>query len=241
MGTLQQALLGAGSAAGEFTPSDLPTIWEWWEPERQGLANNDPMDSFIGQAFGRDMIKEADGTRPIFETNQINGLGAARFGAAVLLIPNMSALTGSHFFLLIFLDNDPPVTGFGGLHNNGTSGLTSHYPFSTDSIVYEGWGTDTRLTTGNPAPSLAAWCLLEVISVAGKFAVLVNSSHLSNSPRLSNTVAFPNDATHRLGIITSNFLMGQIAGAYQCSAELSVGDRANQIGYINNRFGLSFT
>lgn len=237
MGALQQALLSTG-AAGEFTPSDLPTIWEWWEPERQGLANNDPMNSFIGQAFARDMIKEADGTRPIFETNQINGLGAARFGGAVLLIPNMSALTASHFFLVIKIDNDPPASGNGGLHNHGTSGLTSHYCF-TDNNIYEGWGTDTRLTVGDAAASLAAWRVYEVLSISGTFTVRLDGTQLNT--RASNTVVFANDATHRLGIITSNFLMGQVAGAYQCSAELSVGDRANQIGYINSRFGLSST
>lgn len=241
MGALQQALLGAGSAA-EFTPSDLADIWEWWEPSRQGLVDTDPMEQFTGQANARHMPKINDATRPIFTANQINGLGAARFDAGKgLQIPNMSALTESHFFLVIIIDADPPASGFGGLHSNGTSGTTSHYCFTDDSI-YEGWGTSARLTAGNPVPALTSWRVYEVISVSGTFTVKIDGTDLPNSPRASNTVAFPNDATHLFGRDAgSNYTNGYVAGIYQFSAQLSAGDRTDLIDYINNRFGLSST
>lgn len=230
-------VFGVGGG-GISTPSDLADIWEWWEPERQGLADDALMEELTGQANARHMPKVSDALRPTFKTNQINGLGAARFGGAAVQIPNMSALTASHFFLVIQVDNDPPATGFGGLHNNGTSGLTSHYCF-TDNNIYEGWGTDTRFTVGNAAASLAAWRVYEVLSISGTFTVLLDGTQLNT--RASNTVAFPNDATHVIGIITSNFLMGYIAGAYQFDAELSSGDRTLLINYINSRFALSST
>lgn len=226
-----------GAGGGAFTPSDLADIWEWWEPSRQGLADTDPMEQFTGQANARHMPKINDATRPIFTANQINGLGAARFDAGKgLQIPNMSALTASHFFLVINVDADPPASGFGGLHNNGTSGNTSHYCF-TDNNIYEGWGTSARLTVGNAAASLAAWRVYEVVSISGTFTVLLDGTQINT--RASNTVAFPNDATHLFGRDAgSNLTNGYVAGVYQFSAQLTT-DRADLIDYINDRFALS--
>lgn len=194
------------------------------------------MPQCTGQANARHMTQTSPTNRPIFTANQINGLGAARMqNGDWFELPDFSAITASHFFLVIKIDADPPASGAGGLHRNSNGATDAHYPFN-DSNIYECWGTDTRLTVGNPAADLTQWRVYEIISISGEFTVLLDGTQLNT--RASNTVGWGGLA--RFGHTNAgNWTNGYWAGAYQFSAKLSSGDRTAIIDYINDRFGLS--
>lgn len=225
-------------------PSTIASIWEWWEPEREGLNNNDPMNQATGQANSRHMTKASDATRPLFKTNQINGLGAARMEKDAnfhyLQIPDMTALTANHTFIVAKLDADPPSSGHGGFHKNTGSAEgfpECHYVFD-DSKWYEGWGSANRFTVGHMGLTASSWHVLEIISKSGSY-VVKQDGHIMNR-RATNTVSFLSGGNAPFGRSSaSNWSNGYWAGVYTFSAELGESDRNTIVGYINNRFGLS--
>lgn len=224
------------TAGGAPSFPSIGSIWEWWEPEREGLADNDPVSQVTGQANARHFLQTGS-EKPTYKANQINGLGAVRMEQSKWLnFPDMSALTASHFFLVIKIDADPPVSGAGGLHRNSSGSTDAHYPFN-DSNIYECWGTSSRLTVGNPAAALTSWRVYEVISISGEFTVLLDGTQLNT--RATNTVGW-NSTTRPFGqTAAGNWTNGYWAGAYQFSAKITGADRTSLINYINSRFGLS--
>jgi len=249
MGTGQQALLmGAASAT---TPSGIPNIWEWWEPSRQGgLSNNDPFSTLTGQANGRDLTASGS-SAPIYNTNILNSLAVATLTPTTnikyfVFSVAPTSLTATQAFFVLKAASDPAsgTHNEGVLHDLSGSGSNSHYPY-TDGTIYDGFGSATRSTVGDPTPSLAAWRVYEVVSTgtgpSGNFIARLDGTQIFHSAT-GNTVGWGGGTKH---IGASNYdslaagWSGQIAGMYFYSAELSAGNRTLQINYINTRFGLS--
>ncbi len=233
----------SASPSGLPDPSTIASIWEWWEPSREGLNDTDPIAQLTGQfapGAGHNWTQAAAGAKPTYMANQLNGLGVADFSSAGTIddLANVdpSALTGAHAFFVIKSDDDPPASSkIPWLF--GTSGNKDLYPF-TDSSIYCGAFSTSRRTVGNPAAALTSWRVFEVISVSGEYTVKLDGTQLFTSG--TNTVAILNNC-HFGSNNGANGWDGQMAGLYICSAKLSVGDRTAMIDYINNRFGLSST
>lgn len=234
-----QNQVSAGSGPPSF-PS-IGAIWSWWEPSREGLSDNDPMPLVTDQESTRDMEQATSGEQPTYKANQINGLGAARMqnGRWFDLNFDFSGLTASHFFWVVKIDADPPPpgTGAGGWHRNTGAGVDSHYCFE-NGLIYEDWGTNTRLDAIDVTPALTSWHLYEVISISGEFTVLLDGTQLAT--RASNTVAWGGSTGGSFGqTAAGNWSNGYWAGAYQFSAKITGADRTSLINYVNTRFGLS--
>lgn len=237
------------ATSADAVPSTISDIWDWWEPSREAYANNDPLTGLTGQKGGNDMTDPVAGTafRGVYLSNFLNGLGVARFtGADHLDLPVFPGGSG-HTFLVVKIDNDPPVNSqASGLWDNSTivDGGTrnTHYPFPDDNNIYETWGRSAasgRVTVGNPAASLASWRVYEVVSVAGEYTVKVDGTQIVTTG--TNTPGWKATA----GKLGASFdketasLSGHVAGMYHANAKLSAGDRTNLIDYINDRFALS--
>jgi hypothetical protein len=247
MGSGQQALLMAGAAASASTPSGIANIWEWWEPSREGLANNDPIGTLTGQVSpggSHDFTQPTGARQPIFIDSVLNGLGIARFTAASthwMNGVNANALTAIHFFVVVQIPTDPPATTqvpwrFGTDFTNPDT-----YPFTTGSIL-SGIGTSTRKTVGNPTPSLAAWRVFEVVSKSGNWTAWLDGSQIFTTA--SNTVSVTSLCsiganTTSLGVTGGNPWDGDIAGIYIFSAQITGTDRTAMVTYLNSRWGLS--
>ena len=104
-----------------------------------------------------------------------------------LLIPPFAATyTAAEIFLVL----DLTVENDGALLGKWSPGaLLSHYP--AGGVIYEGWGTDTRKTVGNPTADLTAKHIYNLRTAAGLYEAAVNTEELLSTT--SNTVAFRTD------------------------------------------------
>ena len=226
-----------------FTPSDLASIWDWWEPSREGLADTDPIATLTGQVApgaGHNFTQGTLANRPTYKANQLNGLGIADFlngvDADYMIGVDPSALTAAHLFIVIKADADPPGTSIVPW-KFGTSASPDHYPF-TDSKFYCGACSTSRRDCTNPAAALTSWRVVEVISTATEYTVKLDGTQLFTSG--TNTVGITNSCVLGASSTTGNNpWAGEFAGIYLCSAKLSAGDRTDMIGYLNTRFALS--
>lgn len=238
---------GAGAPAPPAFPS-IASIWDWWEPDRGGFANNDPIGTLVGQVApgsGHNFVQGTAGAKPTFVTNQINGLGIARFAVAGTADwmngVNPSALTAVHCFIVRLIPADPPLTSQIAWAF-GSDTVPDAVPF-TDSNIYAGPFSTVRKTIGNPAISLAAWRVYEIVSVSGEFTWRIDGA-------TTGAGVFFTTGTNTVGIVTScvigadvnnaNQCNEDIAGIYIFSAKLTT-DRAAVVTYLNTRFGLSIS
>lgn len=242
---------GSGAPAPPTFPS-ITDIWEWWEPDREGLANNDPISQLTGQVApgaGHNFVQATGVSQPTYLANQINGAGIANFAVAGANSDWMNGvaadlLTAVHFFIVIRIPTDPPLTAQIAWAF-GTDTLPDAYPF-TDSSIYAGPFSTTRRTIGDPAISLAAWRVVEVISTSSEWTWRIDGA-------TSGTGVFFTTGTNTVGVLGSgsschlgsdrngaNWANIDLAGIYICSAKLTA-DRAAMVSYINTRFALSMS
>ena len=99
-------------------------------------------------------------------------------------------VSGEIFWVVNSL-NDPAV-GTPAFHSMGVDGQNCHYPW-TDGVVYEGWGTGSRKSTGDPIPSLASKRVYNIASISGEWTSRIDGSVLFTTS--SNTPAFPTSGT----------------------------------------------
>lgn len=227
---------------GGLTPSDIPNIWEWWEPSRQGLNNNDRISLLSGQVApgaGHDFTQATSSAQPLYLSNQLNGLGIVDFphtsAGEYLWNVDPSALTAVHFFIVLIVDADPPATAqipwkF------GTAGSLDTYPY-TDGFIYCGPFSTTRSCAVDPTPSLATWRVFEVISTSSELTINLDGAQIFTTG--TNTVGILANCNFgsNLGVNPWN---GSVAGLYIFSSKLTT-DRADMVTYLNSRFGLSIT
>lgn len=244
------------AAGGGFpTFPTIASIWAWGEPFREAYANGANMTQLADQSGnGRHWVNTQGADYPTMLTADLNSLAVAQFvgktpGSPTANRgqhwewPNLSGLTAVHLYAVLRGTADPSTTagGEGGWHDTCGSGQISHIPY-TDSNIYEGFGSTTRRTVGDPASSLAAWYGYEIISTGSEYTVLRSGSSLFTSG--TNTVGW-NSMPRRLGTGNNGSAWwswsGKIAGVYIFSAKITGTDRSNLISYINSTFGLSVT
>lgn len=237
---------GAGAPAPPAFPT-IADVWEWHEPDREGLNDLDPISQLTGQVApgaGHNWTQAVAGNKPTYLANQLNGAGVADFSSATavdhLTALNPSALTAVHAFIVVKSDDDPPgVSKIPWVF--GTSGTKDTYPH-TDSVIYQGPFSSTRRTIGDPAIALTSWRVVEVVSTATKYEFRIDGATSGTGVFFTsgtNTVAVLSACWLGSNVSGANGWDGQIAGDYIFSAELSGGDRTSVIDYINTRFGLS--
>jgi len=149
----------------------------------------------------------------------------------------VSALTAGHIFIVIAIDNDPPEErNQSGLWYISDSDFASHYPF-TDSIIYNGFGTDTRKTVGDPATTLEQFNIFEVKSVTGEWTAWLNGVQLYTTG--TNTVAFQG-ASVWLGrsLVINYCLDGDIAEVIMYPSGLGISAQSQTRDYLSARFGM---
>jgi hypothetical protein len=114
---------------------------------------------------------------PVIETNN---------GQAVYNLPDLSALTAGHIFRLLAADADPGV-GTVSFERFGSHTFSPAYTW-TDGIIYDGFGSTTRKTVGNPSPLLTQPRIYESISKANYWEAKLNGTSLYST--VTNTVGW---------------------------------------------------
>lgn len=241
-------IIFSGTGSTSISPSDITGAWEWWEPSREtGYADSDPMDILTGQVSpgtGHDFTQPTGGNKPLFKTNIINGLAVAQFaGTTWFANVDPSALTEAHVFVVWEKTNGDTNLCFPWQF--GTSASLNAYPDpSSANKIFDGTCSTTRRDCGDPAPTLAAVRVVEVVSTSSEWTWRIDGATSGAGvffTTATNTVGIRSDC--RLGAWTGigNGLTGYIAGCYFFSAKLSSGDRALMVTYLNSRFGLSIS
>ena len=223
-----------------------PGLVLWLEADAiVGLSDTDPITTWPAH-IGSDPTASAT-ERPLYRTNQINGLPAVEFDGSNdrFTVPDFFAgtETAAEMFIIVRIDNDPPgsVNQVGMWHLAG-GGVVNAFP-STDSNVYDGFGSTARKTVGNPTPSLTSWRLYNVSSAAGDWTVRLDGTQIftTASNTFQGSVSGTMGITRKLGQSggLSHFLDGMVAGLFVFDHVLSAGDRTLVHDYISAKYGLT--
>lgn len=232
-------VFGIGGGGSNPTFPTITDVWEWWEPERGGFADNDAIGTLVGQVApgaGHDFVQATAGNKPTFKTGIVNGLGVARFDGATDYLEDVdpSALTAAHLFIVI----KPVVeTHVGGVWDFGTSASQNHYKNPGDLLIYDGSCSTTRRTVGAPGMTLDTWRVKEVVSTSSEWTYTLDGTQLFTTG--TNTVGIKTDCF--IGQDNTNERACDIAGVYLFSAKLGTTDRNLMVTYLNARWGLSMS
>lgn len=257
MGAIHQALLAYKVAGGGVfaDPSDVTSIWDWWEPSLDSGSNGVGLQTLTGQANGRNWTQATSGSRPLYDTtNALNGHAVLTFNTNRFLNgPDMSGIpqgVGStkqgHIFIIVKTDADPQAAGGDtGLWKMTGASDSTHFNFP-DGNIYDSILKGARDNFGNPAASLTSWRVYEASIIASSGVGVPNGEYIV---RLDGTQIFTNGTVQASFIaaptlgrnLANQGFKGKMAGLYLFTQKLSTDDRNNMVSYINTRFGLSMT
>jgi hypothetical protein len=243
---------GAGSAA--FTPtsitglalwldaSDLTTLWQDSGRTTPVAANSDPVGAWDDKSGNARHFTQATSSKRVsYLTNLVNGLPALDDdgGDDALEGPNaFTGLTAAEVFVVVKVDNDPggPSADPNDLWQFGTHAAATHYPYS-DSNVYDGFGSDTRKSTGNPTLALTSWRLYNVVTTSSEWTSFIDGTqHYTTA---TNTVAFPTLPRLFWHSATATGLVGNIAELILYNAKLGTTDKDSVESYIASKYALT--
>lgn len=236
-----------GSAAACVDSVSSPALW--LEADALSLSNNDPISSWTDISGNARHGTNTGTNRPLYRTNQINGLPAVEFlevSDTWLDLPNFaSGFTVAEIFIVIKINADPPTivsesiyqTGLWSLGSDATDNST-HYPF-TDGVIYDDFGSTIRKVVGNPTPSLAAWRLYNVRSAANDWEALLDGTSLFSTT--TNTVGFNTSPKlgKDVGGVNTYYLDGFVALVAMYSRALNSSERTALKSCIASKYALT--
>jgi hypothetical protein len=207
-----------------------------------GLADGDPVASWTDSSGNsRHATQSTAGSKPIYKTNILNGKPVVRFDGAddFLNLVDLSALTEGEIFIVVKINNDPPTNEFkAGLWYIGSEPNGSVLYPSTDSIIYDSFGTTVRKAVGNPTPSLTSFRIYSVYSAPNDWQSFLDGFSLFSTS--TSTVGFNSAPT--LGKSRNptqaieRFLDGDVAEVIFYNHKLSTSVRSDVQGYLNAKY-----
>jgi hypothetical protein len=230
------SIVSATTDAAPFAPSDESGGVRWFRASDEVYSDNDPVGTMTDQ-FGVLSGTAAGTARPTFKTAIVNGKAVYRFNGTsnVVALGDLSALTQAEAFIVVKVANDPPgAAAQSSLWEFGSSGLPTHYPFTT-GVVYENFGTNSRKTVGDPTPALTSWRVYSVYSASADWEVFLDG--LSLLATGTNTVSFPT-ACYLGRAMDPYYLEGDIAEFILYDHKLSSGVRGDVLTYLQTEYGL---
>jgi hypothetical protein len=112
-------------------------------------------------------------------------------------------------FLIVKAKSDPPIDPNSGFVSIGSTTADSHYPYS-NGIIYDGFGSTSRQTVGNPTTALNQVNLYNVTSTSSEWTARLNSSQIYTTA--SNTVGI--SSTPKIGSNSVNFGMSNFISEF---------------------------
>jgi hypothetical protein len=232
--------MGAGpQVGGGFTPASISGLVAWFKADAiSGKNDGDAISSWTDSSGNTNHAVQATGSlQPLYKTAIQNGKPVVRFDGTddYVQFGDASALTAGTGFIVAKANADPAAASTNaGLWHLGTHAATpTFYPF-TDSNVYDAFGTDSRKSTGNPTPTLAAFNVYTVSSAAGAWTSWFNGTqHFTTA---TNTVSFPTDPKLGRGIAAGVALLGDIGEFLLYNSALSAGNRQAVEAYLKAKW-----
>ncbi len=249
---------GAGSFALTGTSATLTKSASLWDPSQLGAAfvggwrgntlsgsDGDSISTWADWSGNSETATGGGGGQnPLLRTAALNSLNVVDFAAAssrFMTLPNfMTGFTAATIYWVVKDNADPPAnTGASGPpFHGGTSASADHYPYDGDGLIYFGFGSDTRKSTGyNPSPTLDNWHIGCFRSAASDWKFFHNGVQQFTTG--TNTVAFPAApyiGVHNIGLGPS--FDGRIAEIVLINNASSSTDRQLVEGYLAWKWGI---
>lgn len=197
-----------------------------------GSSNGLVVTWYDQSGSGNNLTQSTAGDQPIIvSSGTIYRLGAnptlyfitKKFvGTAIL-----SGASAASAYVVTAADSDPPSATGAFLEMTG-SGASTHQPFS-DGVIYDGFCTTSRKTTGNPTNSLATMYLYSVFSTASDWRNYINNTLFYST----GTNTFGN-SSFIVGANASTVYQGKISEIIIYNSVSSTGDRNGIAGNINS-------
>jgi hypothetical protein len=231
-----------------FVPSDESGLILWAEADNVTASDGDQLSQWDDDSGNNYHFKQATQIlRPHYLVNQINGLPAIRFYGTnhyfnVSNVLNGLSLTAAEVFIITKTVADPAASAATmGLWSISGTDEDTGYTF-TDGVIYDGFGSSARKTTGNPTLSLTSWRLYNVQTAANAWTNRIDGEvHYGTGV---NTVDFDQTTHLHLGVSWSDntYMMdGWIALIAVYDHVLSESARDNFEDYTVRKYGLSIT
>lgn len=207
--------------------------WGWYKADALTAADNDTITTWTDSSGN---ARDLTGGTGIYKTGILNSLPIVRFDGVDdgYTVPDLSALTAGTAFVLVKIDVDPPGSpGQTGIWRLQTAASASHYPY-TDGVIYDGAGSTTRQTVGDPTPSLSSTFRLYCVrSATNDWKAFLDGSQLFTTS--TNTVGF--SSTPNLGRNSDgNALDGDVAEFVIYDSALSSTDRQDVEAYFTAKY-----
>jgi len=185
---------------------------------------------------GRDYSPTGNAPSP---DGSVGGQPAVKFtpsNTEFLVGPSFSSLTAGDVFIVTQLNYDPAAnTLWTGFWRFGSSATTDNIPWIAPGVLYDGFGSTARKTTGNPVASMASPNVYEVRSASGAWSNHVNGSQVYTTS--TNGVGW--HTSSELGSSGSNLLYGAIAEVIMYDHVLDAQSRQNVMQYIGAKYGIA--
>lgn len=218
-------------SAGEAMPlTDL----RLWLKGDSGIVGGINISQWQDQSGRNNHASQISGASQPILTNAINARPVVRFDGVndYFAFGNvMSAATQAEVFVVMKVTQDPPVAAT-GLWSFGTETDGDPYPY-TDGVIYDGFGSTARKTTGDPAQRLDQVHLYNVLSRSGEWTSRINGmTHFTISANSVNFVTSPT-----LGYtVSGQVFSGDMAEVLIYERPLTSGERDTVGFYLNTKY-----
>lgn len=235
-------LLGAGQGTNgaAFNPESITGLQQWFKVDSGVLNSGNPATN--GQAvtdWTRSSTLGVNGTGSnlVYNTNQINGLGAVTFNTSSLILTGISISSGE--FTFIFVCNPTDVSGTGKfIFDSQTGRFAAGIVSDTTDImgIYSGnsWRKVGTPTTG--------WQVLTFRCVVGTNTSTIFKNGVSQGNMTYFATAIGGNT--RIGSInnsTGSGFIGQMAEVLIYNSALSTGDRNSVETYLGTKYGIGIS
>lgn len=211
-----------------------------------GLSDTDPIATWPDESGnGNDATQSTAADKPLYRTNQINGLPAVEFDGTSDYFSVAGLFGGSEtaaeMFIVVKLDADPPATTTktGSWNLAGNGGVTS-FP-RTAGDIRDSFCSTALKVVGNPTPSLTAWRLYNAASAAGDWKARLDGTQIFSTATNTFTITAlgPGLSLGRWFSTSFSYLDGMIAEVLVFDHVLSAGDRDVVEAYIADKYALT--
>lgn len=227
-------------------PSSFADLAIWLDANTLVLADTNPVVTWFDQSVNGNDVTQADaGKRPIYRTNQINGLPAVDFPGVdeYLAAPDDVTLrpTGNHsFFVVMSIDTTPSginylLAGKNKLTEGGVAWyLANGAPYFVES-VYD--GATIQNFSSSPAVTPTTWYLVETIFDGTEYKLYHNGVLKVTLP--GNPAGMTvNNPFYVGGESTDSWLDGKIAELVMYTTDLSTDQRQQLEQYFARKYAL---
>lgn len=209
--------------------------------ESQGYSDTDAMTSGWADDSGNSHDFLGTGaTSPVYKATGLNSGPCADFSGGNLFLNGktgpddfLDGLSSAELFIVLQVNENSGVIRGGWYFNN--CNFPTHYPYS-DGVIYESFGTGTRVTASDPTTDLTAPHIYHVAAVPGtnNWLIEVGSENI-----FTGTATFSGNAGIQLRIgrnDDADYLEGQIAAVVVYGETLSAADRTAVKTFLTNAF-----